>query len=68
MGQCNCPATVLLGRGCLAAEYREMVDLGCRRALIVTDKGMLEAGPARMVRGAMAGSATLSNTRPVHDP
>jgi hypothetical protein len=29
---------------------------------------MLEAGPARMVRDAMAGSATLFNARPVHDP
>ncbi len=53
MGQYNCPTNVLFGRGCLAAAYKEMVNLGCRRALIVTDKGVQEAGLARMVRDAL---------------
>jgi acyl-CoA reductase-like NAD-dependent aldehyde dehydrogenase/alcohol dehydrogenase class IV len=54
MGQYNCPTNVLSGRRCLDAAYKEMVDLGCRRALIVTDKGVHEAGLDRMVQEALA--------------
>ena len=53
MGQYNCPTNVLSGSGCLAAAYKEMVNLGCGRALIVTDKGVRDAGLARMVRDSL---------------
>ena len=44
----NCPTNVVAGHGSLASISKAVVDLGCRRALILTDPGVKtsRAGPA----------------------
>ncbi len=51
--QYNCPTNIISGHGCLASIYKEMVNLGCRRALILTDPGVRKAGLAQLVQDAL---------------
>ncbi|MCJ8501864.1 aldehyde dehydrogenase family protein [Desulfatitalea alkaliphila] len=47
------PTLVLAGHGSLAAVYREVVRLGARRALILTDAGVRRAGLVDRVQEAL---------------
>jgi acyl-CoA reductase-like NAD-dependent aldehyde dehydrogenase/alcohol dehydrogenase class IV len=49
----NCPTNVIAGHGCLSSIYKVIVDLGCRRALILTDPGVRKAGLADLVKNAL---------------
>jgi aldehyde dehydrogenase (NAD+) len=51
--QYNCPTNVISGHGSLASIYKEIVNLGCRRALILTDPGVRNAGLTQMVQDAL---------------
>ena len=50
----NCPTAVVAGHGALSSIYKAIVDLGCRRALILTDPGVNKAGLAQKVKNALA--------------
>jgi len=50
----NCPTGVVAGHGALASISKAVVDLGCRRALILTDPGVKKAGLAELVKNALA--------------
>ncbi len=47
------PTLVLAGHGSLSSIYREVVRLGGRRALVLTDKGVREAGLTERIREAL---------------
>jgi len=47
------PTLVLAGHGSLAAAHREVVRLKARRALVITDAGVRQAGLTRMVQDAL---------------
>jgi acyl-CoA reductase-like NAD-dependent aldehyde dehydrogenase/alcohol dehydrogenase class IV len=49
----NCPTNVIAGHGCLSSIYKVVVDLGCRRALILTDPGVRKAGLADLVKNSL---------------
>jgi aldehyde dehydrogenase (NAD+) len=49
----NCPTNVIAGHGCLSAIYKVIVDLGCRRAMILTDPGVRKAGLADLVKNTL---------------
>ena len=49
----NCPTNVIAGHGALSAIYRAVVELKCRRALILTDPGVRKAGLADLVKDAL---------------
>jgi len=49
----NCPTAVVAGHGALSSIYKWVVDLGCRRALILTDPGVNKAGLAQLVKNAL---------------
>jgi len=49
----NCPTNVIAGHGSLSSIYKVIVDLGCRRALILTDPGVRKAGLADLVKNAL---------------
>ena len=51
--QHSCPTKVIAGHGTLPAIYKEIVNLGCRRAMIMTDAGVRAAGLTRMVQDAL---------------
>jgi len=51
----NCPTNVIAGHGCLPAISRAVTDLGCKRALILTDPGVRQAGLAQLAKDALAG-------------
>ncbi len=51
--QYNCPTNVISGHGTLPAIYKEIVNLGCKRALILTDPGVVKAGLVHPVRDAL---------------
>ncbi len=51
----KCPTQVIAGHGSLSGIQKAVTDLGCRRALILTDKGVKEAGLAQLVSNALAG-------------
>ncbi len=51
--QYNCNTNIISGHGSLAAIYKEMVNLGCRRALIMTDPGVRKAGLVQLVQNAL---------------
>jgi aldehyde dehydrogenase (NAD+) len=51
--QYQCPTNVVAGHGSLAAIYKEIVNLGCRRALILTDPGVRKAGLAQLAKDAL---------------
>ncbi len=50
----NCPTNVIAGHGALSSIYKAVADLGCRRALILTDPGVNKAGLAQLVKDALA--------------
>jgi len=51
--QYHCPTNVVAGHGSLSAIYKEIVNLGCRRALILTDPGVKKAGLAQLAKDAL---------------
>ena len=51
--QYHCPTNVVAGHGSLAAIYKEIVNLRCRRALILTDPGVRKAGLAQLAKDAL---------------
>ena len=51
--QYDCPTRVISGHGTLPAIYKEIVNLGCKRALIMTDPGVRKAGLAQLVQDAL---------------
>lgn len=50
----KCPTNIISGHGCLASIAKEMVNLGCKRAMIMTDPGVKAAGLADMAKNALA--------------
>jgi len=50
----NCPTNVVAGHGALVSLSKAIVDLGCRRALILTDPGVNKAGLAQLVKNTLA--------------
>jgi acyl-CoA reductase-like NAD-dependent aldehyde dehydrogenase/alcohol dehydrogenase class IV len=52
--QYNCPTNVIAGHGSLASVNREVVRLGCRRALVITDPGVRKAGLVQPVQDVLA--------------
>jgi acyl-CoA reductase-like NAD-dependent aldehyde dehydrogenase/alcohol dehydrogenase class IV len=50
----DCRTAVVAGHGALASIYKTVVDLGCRRALVLTDPGVNKAGLAQKVKNALA--------------
>jgi alcohol dehydrogenase class IV len=44
---------VIAGSGALSSAYKSMVDLGGRRAMIITDEGVRKAGLADLVKGTL---------------
>jgi len=50
----NCPTNVVAGHGALSSIYKAVADLGCRRALILTDPGVRQAGLAELAKNALA--------------
>jgi aldehyde dehydrogenase (NAD+) len=51
--QYSSPTNVISGHGTLPAIYKEIVNLGCKRALILTDPGVRKAGLAQCVQDAL---------------
>jgi len=51
--QYDCPTKVISGHGSLPSIYKEIVNLGCRRAMIVTDPGIRAAGLTKFVEDAL---------------
>jgi aldehyde dehydrogenase (NAD+) len=51
--QYNCNTNIISGHGSLAAIYKELVNLGCRRAFIMTDAGVRKAGLVQLVQDAL---------------
>jgi len=49
----NCPTNIIAGHGSLSSIYKAITDLGCRRALILTDPGVTKAGLAGLVKDAL---------------
>jgi aldehyde dehydrogenase (NAD+) len=50
----HCPTNVIASHGALASISKAVVDLGCHRALILTDPGVRKAGLAQLVKDALA--------------
>jgi aldehyde dehydrogenase (NAD+) len=50
----NCPTNVVAGHGALASINKAVADLGCSRAIIITDPGVNKAGLAELVKNALA--------------
>jgi aldehyde dehydrogenase (NAD+) len=51
----NCPTAVAAGHGSLSSIAKTITDLGCRRALVLTDPGVRKAGLAAIAEGALSG-------------
>jgi len=49
-----CPTAVVAGHGSLSSICKAVVEVGCRRALILTDPGVRKAGLADLVKNALA--------------
>jgi aldehyde dehydrogenase (NAD+) len=47
------PTLVIAGHGALSSIYREVVRLGARRALVLTDAGVRDVGLADLVQQAL---------------
>ncbi len=47
------PTNVIAGHGSLAAIYKEVVNLGAKRALIISDPGVRKAGLVQLVEDAL---------------
>jgi len=52
--QYNCPTSVVAGHGALSSIFKEVPNLHCRRALILTDPGVRKAGLADLAKNALA--------------
>jgi len=52
-----CPARIISGYDALQRIPSEMERLGCRRAMVVTDKGVVAAGLIRHIEEAFTGSS-----------
>jgi acyl-CoA reductase-like NAD-dependent aldehyde dehydrogenase/alcohol dehydrogenase class IV len=50
----DCPTNVIAGKGTLYSISRTMVNLGCHRALILTDSGVSKAGLAELAANALS--------------
>jgi aldehyde dehydrogenase (NAD+) len=50
---CNTTTNVIVGHGSLSAIYKEIRKLGCSRAVIMTDPGVMKAGLAELAKSAM---------------
>ena len=50
----NCPTIVTAGHGALSSISKTISDLGCRRALVLTDPGVRKAGLAELVKDALS--------------
>jgi alcohol dehydrogenase class IV len=48
------PTNILGGHGSLQIIYKAIVDLGCKRAMILTDPGVRQAGLAQLAQNALA--------------
>ncbi|KJS29514.1 MAG: aldehyde dehydrogenase [Desulfatitalea sp. BRH_c12] len=51
--QYRCPTNVISGHGTLHAIYKDVVNLGCRRVMILTDPGVRKAGLVQLVQEAL---------------
>ena len=51
--QYKAPTNVIAGHGTLASLPQMVIGLGCRRAMIVTDAGVRQAGLAQLVEDAL---------------
>ncbi len=51
--QYKCPTNIISGHGSLHAIYKEMIKLGARRALILTDPGVRGTGLVKHVEDAL---------------
>ncbi|MBP7231808.1 MAG: aldehyde dehydrogenase family protein [Syntrophaceae bacterium] len=49
----TCPTEITAGHGALSSLSKTVVDSGCRRALILTDRGVRGAGLADLVKNAL---------------
>jgi aldehyde dehydrogenase (NAD+) len=49
----NCPTSVIAGHGSLSSICKVIVDLGCHRALMLTDPGVRTAGLADLVKNTL---------------
>jgi aldehyde dehydrogenase (NAD+) len=50
----NCRTAVTAGHGALSSLGKAVTDLGCRRALIITDPGVAMAGLAQLAKNALS--------------
>ena len=50
----NCRTAVTAGHGALSSLGKAVTDLGCRRALIITDPGVAKAGLAQLAKNALS--------------
>jgi aldehyde dehydrogenase (NAD+) len=50
----NCRTAVTAGHGALSSLAKTVRDLGCRRALIITDSGVAKAGLAQLAKNALS--------------
>ena len=50
----NCPTNIIAGHGCLSSISKAVVDLGCRRAFVMTDPGVRKAGLTDLVVNSLA--------------
>ncbi len=51
--QYNCPTNVISGHGTLPSLYKEMVNLGCRKAFIISDRDAEMKGAVKRVEDAL---------------
>lgn len=51
----NCPTAVIAGHGSLSSLQKAVTDLGCKRAIVLTDAGVRQAGLTKRVQDALAG-------------
>ena len=50
----KCPTMVVSGHGSLSTICKSVSDLGCRKALILTDEGVAKAGLAQLVKNTLS--------------
>ncbi|MGA7677651.1 MAG: aldehyde dehydrogenase family protein [Dehalococcoidia bacterium] len=64
----HCPTNVIASHGALASISKAVVDLGCCRALILTDSGVRKAGLAQLVKDALADFCMGTYDKIMSDP
>jgi len=64
----NCPTNVIAGHGSLSAIYKAIKDLGCRRAMIITDQGVAKARLAQLVENALVDHCVGTYDKTPSDP